>query len=51
MRLYDCRHTAISMALHPLAAMAGHNVQTLENYYRRIIGKLVEECAIVSGER
>ena len=66
MKFYDCRHTAISMALHstlamgplgvnlhPLAAMAGHNVQTLENHYRHIIvryiGKppidLVEECA------
>jgi hypothetical protein len=66
MKFYDCRHTAISMTLHstlvmgplgmnlhPLAAMAGHNIQTLENHYRHIIvrylGKppidLVEECA------
>lgn len=65
MKFYDCRHTAISMALHstlamgplglnlhPLAAIAGHNIQTLENHYRHIIvryiGKppidLVEEC-------
>jgi hypothetical protein len=66
MAFYDCRHTAISMALHstlvmgplgvnlhPLAAMAGHSIQTLEDHYRHIIvryvGKpaidLVEECA------
>lgn len=66
MKFYDCRHTAISMALHstlvmgplgmnlhPLAAMAGHSIQTLESHYRHIIvryiGKppidLVEECA------
>jgi hypothetical protein len=66
MTFYDCRHTAISMTLHstlvmgplgvnlhPLAAMAGHSIQTLEDYYRHIIvrylGKppidLVKECA------
>ena len=66
MKFYDCCHTAISMALHstlvmgplgmnlhPLAAMAGHSIQTLESHYRHIIvryiGKppmdLVEECA------
>jgi hypothetical protein len=67
MHFYDCRHTAISMALHstlvmgplgmnlhPLAAMAGHNIQTLESYYRHIIVRYVgkppidlkEECAL-----
>lgn len=66
MKFYDCRHTAISMALHstlvvgplgmnlhPLAAMAGHNIQTLENYYRHIIVRYIgkppvdlwQECA------
>jgi hypothetical protein len=66
MKFYDCRHTAISMALHstlvmgplgmnlhPLAAMAGHSIQTLEGYYRHIIVRYVgkppidlwEECA------
>jgi hypothetical protein len=66
MKFYDCRHTAISMALHstlvmgplgmnlhPLAAMAGHNIQTLENHYRHIIVRYIgkppidlwQECA------
>jgi len=50
MTFYDCHHTAISMALHstlvmgplgmnlhPLAAMAGHSIRTLEGHYRHII--------------
>lgn len=54
MKFYDCRHTAISMALystlvmgplgmnlHPLAAMAGHSIQTLESRYRHIIVRYV----------
>jgi hypothetical protein len=66
MTFYDCRHTAISMALHstlvigpmgmnlhPLAAIAGHNIRTLEDYYRHIIARYIgkppidleEECA------
>jgi hypothetical protein len=52
MRFYDCRHTAISMALHStlvmgshgmnlhnLAAWAGHDVQTLQRYYAHIIAR------------
>ena len=52
MRFYDCRHTAISMALHStlvtgphgmnlhtLAGWAGHNVQTLQRYYAHIIAR------------
>jgi hypothetical protein len=71
MRFYDCRHTAISMALHstltmgplgmnlqPLAAIAAHNIQTLESFYRHIIVRYVgkppidlwEECAAGIGE-
>jgi hypothetical protein len=59
MTLYDCRHTAISMALHstlvmgplgvnlhPLAAMAGHSIQTLEDHYRHIIVRYVGKPAI-----
>ena len=52
MRFYDCRHTAISMALHStlvtgphgmnlhtLAGWAGHDVQTLQRYYSHIIAR------------
>jgi hypothetical protein len=52
MRFYDCRHTAISMALHStlvsgphgmnlhsLAAWAGHDVQTLQRYYAHVIAR------------
>lgn len=52
MRLYDCRHTAISMALHStlvtgphgmnlhtLAGWAGHDVQTLQRYYAHVIAR------------
>ena len=52
MTIYDCRHTAISMALHStlvmtthgmnlhnLAAWAGHDVQTLQKYYSHIIAR------------
>lgn len=52
MRFYDCRHTAISMALHSTLAMgpygmnlhnlagwAGHDVQTLQRYYAHIIAR------------
>ena len=52
MRFYDCRHTAISMALHStlvmgphgmnlhsLAAWAGHDVQTLQRYYAHSIAR------------
>jgi hypothetical protein len=54
MKFYGCRHTAISMALHstlvmgplgmnlhPLAAMAGHSIQTLESCYRHIIVRYI----------
>jgi hypothetical protein len=52
MRFYDCRHTAISMALHStlsmgphgmnlhnLAGWAGHDVQTLQRYYAHAIAR------------
>ncbi len=52
MRFYDCRHTAISMALHStlvsgphgmnlhnLAGWAGHDVQTLQRHYSHIIAR------------
>ncbi|HET8639428.1 MAG TPA: AP2 domain-containing protein [Solirubrobacterales bacterium] len=52
MRFYDCRHTAISMALHStlvsgphgmnlhnLAGWAGHDVQTLQRYYAHVIAR------------
>ena len=52
MRFYDCRHTAISMALHStlvmgpygmnlhnLAGGAGHDVQTLQRYYAHVIAR------------
>jgi integrase len=66
MTFYDCRHTAISMALHStlvmgplgmnlhsLAALAGHDIATLEHYYRHVIARYVgkppidlqQECA------
>jgi hypothetical protein len=54
-----CRHTAISMALHstlvtgplgmnlhPLAAMAGHSIQALEDRYRHIIVGCLDKTAI-----
>ena len=59
MKFYDCRHTAISMALHstlvmgplgmnlhPLAAMAGHSIQTLERYYLHIIVRYIDKPPI-----
>jgi len=59
MTFYDCRHTAISLALHstlvmgplgmnlhPLAAMAGHSIQTLEDRYRHIIVRYIGKPAI-----
>ncbi len=52
MRFYDCRHTAISMALHStlvigphgmnlhnLAGWAGHDVATLQRYYAHLIAR------------
>ncbi len=52
MTFYDCRHTAISMALHstlvvgphgmnlhPLAQWAGHDIRTLQRYYAHMIGR------------
>lgn len=52
MTFYDCRHTAISMAmhstlvvgphgmnLHPLAQWSGHDVSTLQRYYSHIIAR------------
>jgi hypothetical protein len=52
MRFYDCRHTAISMALHStlvmsphgmnlhnLAGWAGHDIQTLQRHYAHIIAR------------
>ena len=52
MTFYDCRHTAISMALHstlvmgphgmnlhPLAGWAGHDIQTLQRYYSHFIAR------------
>lgn len=59
MRFYDCRHTAISMALHStlvigphgmnlhnLAGWAGHDVQTLQRYYAHVIARYVGAEAI-----
>jgi hypothetical protein len=59
MRFYDCRHTAISMALHStlvtgahgmnlhrLASWAGHDIQTLERHYRHLIGRYMAEDPI-----
>jgi hypothetical protein len=59
MRFYDCRHTAISMALHSklvvnehgmnlhsLAAWAGHDVQTLQGYYAHVIARYLRASAI-----
>jgi hypothetical protein len=52
MTFYDLRHTIISMALHstlamgpsgmnlhPIAAWAGHDIATLERYYRHFIAR------------
>ncbi len=52
MTFYECRHTAISMALHsdlvvgphgmnlhPLAGWAGHDIETLQRYYRHLIAR------------
>jgi AP2 domain len=52
MTFYDCRHTAISMALHStlvvgphgmnlhtLAGWAGHDIQTLQRYYAHFIAR------------
>lgn len=52
MTFYDCRHTAISMALHstlvvgplgmnlhPLSQWAAHDIQTLQRYYSHIIAR------------
>lgn len=52
MRFYDCRHTAISLALHStlivsdygmnlhnLAGWAGHDVMTLQRYYAHLIAR------------
>jgi hypothetical protein len=59
MRFYDCRHTAISMALHStlvigphgmnlhnLAGWAGHDVQTLQRYYAHVIARYLGAEAI-----
>ncbi len=52
MTFYDCRHTAISMALHstlvvgphgmnlhPLSQWAAHDIQTLQRYYAHLIAR------------
>ena len=52
MTFYECRHTAISMALHstlvmgphgmnlhPLGGWAGHDIETLQRYYRHLIAR------------
>ena len=59
MRFYDCRHTAVSLALHSnlvvndhgmnlhsLAAWAGHDVQTMQGYYAHVISRYFGEPAI-----
>jgi hypothetical protein len=59
MRFYDCRHTAISMALHSnlvindygmnlhsLAAWCGHDVQTLQGYYAHVVARYLGTPAI-----
>jgi hypothetical protein len=59
MRFYDCRHTAVSLALHSnlvvnehgmnlhsLAAWAGHDVQTMQGYYAHVIARYLGEPAI-----
>lgn len=56
MTFYDCRHTAISMALHStlvvgphgmnlhnLAGWAGHDIQTLQRYYAHLITRYQED--------
>jgi hypothetical protein len=63
MRLYDCRHTAISMALHstlvvgplgmnlhPLAGWAGHDIETLQRYYRHLIARYLNKPPIDLGK-
>lgn len=59
MTFYDCRHTAISMALHstlivgplgmnlhPLAGWAAHDIETLERYYRHLIARYLDKPPI-----
>jgi hypothetical protein len=59
MAFYDLRHTAISMALHStlvmtphgmnlhsLASYSGHDIRTLEKYYRHIIARYLGQPAI-----
>jgi hypothetical protein len=56
---YDCRHTAISMALHstlvvgphgmnlhPLAGWAAHDIETLQRYYRHLIARYLGQPPI-----
>ena len=64
MTFYDCRHTAISMALHstlivgplgmnlhPLAGWAAHDIETLERYYRHLIARYLDKPPIdLTGE-
>jgi hypothetical protein len=62
MTLYDCRHTAISMALHstlvvghlgmnlhPLAGWAGHDIETLQRYYRHLVARYLNKPPIDLG--
>jgi hypothetical protein len=59
MVFYDCRHTAISLALHstlvvgphgmnlhPLAGWAGHDIQTLQRYYSHLIARYMGQPPI-----
>lgn len=59
MAFYDCRHTAISLALHstlvisphgmnlhPLAGWAGHDIQTLQRYYSHLIARYMGQPPI-----
>jgi hypothetical protein len=59
MTFYDCRHTAISMALHStlvmgpfgmnlhlLAGLAAHDIETLERYYRHFIARYLDKPPI-----
>lgn len=63
MTFYDCRHTAISTALHStlvmgqhgmnlhaLASWAGHDIATLERHYRHIIARYLGADPIVIEE-
>jgi len=56
MTFYDCRHTAISIALHstlvvgphgmnlhPLAGWAAHDIETLQRYYRHLIARYMNQ--------